>query len=476
MTSATEFSPSLRRALSATELTRDALASRAEAARTDLAARTYHSWKMALDRAEAISDVAGAAGAPGLDLFLSGGQGGMVTDLDGNAMVDLCMGHGAQLLGHGHPVIAQALNRQIGAGWQLGLPTEAQLALAHLIRAAVPSNERVAFTANGSDATLLAMRAARAITGRDGIAVFTGSFHGAHDYGMVSGAPDPADLQSLSRKIHLSAGVPRAVDHVMTVLPYGHPRAFDIIRRQRNDLAAVIVEAVRGSEPHLDAGPWLKELSAACRLAGVLLILDEVTTGFRLAYGGAQELFGLTPDLVAYGKAIGGGLPLGAIAGRSDYMGVFGSDPGQRTIFAASTFAGNPLSIAAGVATLTYAHGNRASLYPALDAVAARLQEGFASLAEEAAVPACLLRAGSLMRVRLGTPNGRSSAYVAAVRRAEDTFATHVLNAGVLMQAGLRGFVGAAHDDTHIARALKAFAIALREVKADGLFTPLTAN
>jgi glutamate-1-semialdehyde 2,1-aminomutase len=225
---------------------------------------------------------------------------------------------------------------------------------------------------------------------------------------------------------------------------------------------------VRPDDPHLDAGPWLHELGAACRAAGVMLILDEITTGFRLAYGGAQEVFGLRPDLVVYGKAVGGGLPLGVVAGRADVMRVFGPDAGAEGIFAASSFAGNPLSIAAGLATLSHLSAARTRVYPGLEAQAERLRAGFAAIAADLGVAAALRRAGSILRVGLGPdpPRGRGGA---ALRRAEDSFATHVLNAGVLMQAGLRGFLSTAHEAAHVERVLAAFASALAEVKADGL-------
>jgi glutamate-1-semialdehyde 2,1-aminomutase len=286
---------------------------------------------------------------------------------------------------------------------------------------------------------------------------------------------DSESTDAVQRKVHIGAGVPRAVDEIMTVLPYGHPAAFDLIRRRRNELAAVMVEAVRGNDPHLDAGSWLQELGAVCRASGVLLILDEVTTGFRLAYGGAQEYFGLRPEMVAYGKAVGGGLPLGVVAGRSDIMRVFSAEAGPRGIFSASTFAGNPLSIAAGLAALKFADMHRDTLYPALEASAVHLAATFSAAAADLGVPARLQHAGSMLRVVLGTVQPRNSAAAAALRQAEDAFATHLLNGGVLMQTGLRGFLAAAHDAAQIDLAATAFTAALAELKTDGLFAPITA-
>ncbi len=431
-----------------------------------LGPRVTFSQKFTADRADLIAAPPEAAGAPGLALHVRRATGARVIDVDGNSYLDLCMGYGAQLLGHDHPAVAQALTEQIAAGWQPGLPDENHIELARLIQAAGPANQRVSFCASGSDAVLLAMRAARAVTGKDVVGVFAGSFHGLHDYGLVSGEPDQAQGFGLTRKVHLGAGIPRAIDQAVSVLPYGHPAAFDLIRRQRAELAAVVVEAVRANDPHLDAGSWLQELQGVCRHAGVLLILDETTTGFRLAYGGAQEVFGLAPDLVTYGKAVGGGLPLGVVAGRADVMRVFAGEAGTPAIFAASGFAGNALSMAASVATLEFAATNRHRLYPYLDARARQLAEGFAVTAADLGLSAAVRRAGSLIRITLGQNYERETP--TDLRRHEDRFAALALQQGLLLQAGLRGCLAYAHTPEDVDQMVIDLGAALSELQAEG--------
>jgi glutamate-1-semialdehyde aminotransferase len=265
----------------------------------------------------------------------------------------------------------------------------------------------------------------------------------------------------------LGAGIPRVIDQAVSVLPYGHPAAFDLIRRQRHELAAVLVEPVRGNDPHLDAGPWLNELAAVRRQAGVLFILDESITGFRVAFGGAQEVFGLRPDLAVYGKAVGGGLPLGIVAGQADVMRIFTAEAGTRAIFAASTFAGNPLSIAAGLAALTHAATNRHQLYADLEKHTALLSDGVRAIARELDMPAQIARAGSIFKIVLEPRSARRRTAGDAAHM-EETFAALVLRHGVLMQAGLRGYLSGAHTSADVTRLLVALQTSLRELKAGG--------
>jgi len=448
-----------------TALLRDTLSATSDKALSSLEARTSHSWKMALDRAHVLPDTIDVAGAPALHVFVRSANGCRVTDLDGNTYIDLCMGFGTQMLGHGHPTVHEAIITQAARGWNFGLPGDGQLAYGHLIQAAGPANERVMLCNSGSDATLYAMRAARAFTGRDVIGVFTNSYHGTHDYGLVAGAGEG----SKTRKVHLGAGVPQAIDQVTMVLPYGSDEAFEHIRRNRNRLAAIIVEAVQGADPSLAYGPWLLRLFAVCREVGVLVILDEVITGFRLAYGGAQEVFSLVPDLVTYGKAIGGGLPMGAVAGRTDIMAVFAGTPAGKGVFYATAFAGNPLGVAAGTATLGHLLAHRAEIYPAMNAAGERLAQRFNAAAAAEELPTTMRAAGSMFRILFShdAPHAWQSAPT-RLRDAEAAFYVMTLNRGILMHAAQRGFLSAAHTQADIDIIVAGFSEALRQVRTDG--------
>jgi glutamate-1-semialdehyde 2,1-aminomutase len=472
--------------VSPTSVIRNALNNRADLALSALEARTCHSWKMSLDRGSALARAEDFAGHPSFHLYIREGIGGFVADLDGNCFVDLSMGFGAQLLGHAVPAIQEAVMAQASRGWHAGLVTEKQLELAHHIQAAGGANERVTFCNSGSDATAYAMRAARAFTGRDLIGVFAGSNHGHHDYGIAGEEPPRAahgraESGSLfsrpwTRRTHRHAGVPEAVADSTLSLAYGHPAVFDQIRRRRRDLAAVIVEPVRALDPCADHDLWLRELASVCGETGVLLILDERLTGFRLAYGGAQERFGVMPDLATYGEIVGGGLPLGAVAGRADVLAhIAGRETrGRGTVDGGAS--GNILSIAAGTAALGQLAARRGTLYPALDEKTRLLADAFNAFAAAHALPAKMTFAGSIFRIhftRNHAAGGRAtetSAGGSGYPVAEAAFYTLALDKGVLVHASRLGFLSAAHTTGDIAQVVTAFHEALSDVASDGLF------
>jgi len=328
---------------------RESLNSRYDITLSELEARTCHSWKMALDRSKVFATSTGLSSRP--QVIIRSAQGCRIRDIDDNEFIDLTMGYGANLLGHSPDFVHTALLNQINNGWNFGLDSEKQLEFAQSIRAAAPTNERVQLCTSGSEATALAMRAARAYTGKDAIGVFAGAYHGSHDYALITADPDDS-----SARAHIGLGIPEKLNDLVEPLSYGSTDAFQRIRDIKSKLAAVIVEPVQGSSPKSETEAWLCELEEVCRECSVLVILDEGLTGFRLAYGGAQERYGLKPDLVTYGKALAGGLPIGAIAGRKEVMQVFSPGTLRPSVFAGSTFAGNPLAISAGLATLTYLH------------------------------------------------------------------------------------------------------------------------
>ncbi len=460
--------------VSPTSVIRNALNNRADLALSALEARTCHSWKMSLDRNSALARPEDFAGHPSFHLYIREGMGAFVVDLDGNCFIDLSMGFGAQILGHAVSVIQDAVVAQASRGWHAGLVTERQLELARHIQAASAANERVTFCNSGGDAAAYAMRAARAFTGRDLIGVFAGSNHGHHDYGIAGEEPsrthDTAESgtlfgRPLTRRGHRHAGVPQAVADSTLSLAYGHASVFDQIRRRRRDLAAVIVEPVRALDPSTDHGPWLRELANVCGETGVLLIFDERLTGFRLAYGGAQERFGVMPDLVAYGEIIGGGLPLGAVAGRADILSQMAGREAPWRARADGGASGNILSVAAGTATLGHLAARRGTLYPALDEKGRLLADAFNTFAAQHRLPAKMKVAGSIFRIQFTRADGASD-YPAA----EAAFYTLALNKGVLVHASRLGFLSGAHTTGDIAQVVTAFHEALGDVASDGLF------
>lgn len=446
-----------------TAMIRESLNSRFDIALSELEARTCHSWKMALDRSKVIAAPSGNTSRP--QIIIRSANGCRITDIDENEYIDLTMGYGANLLGHSPDIIEQAILSQTRKGWNFGLDGESQLELAELINAVGPANQRVQLCATGNEATALAMRAARAFTGKDSIGVFAGAYHGSHDYALIT--TDPKDPNA---KAHIGLGIPEQLNSLIEPLPYGTPAAFQRIEQLRSVLAAVIVEAVQGSAPFSDGGQWLRELQQVCTNNGVLLILDEGLTGFRLAYGGAQEHFDVTPDLVTYGKAIAGGLPMGVLAGREDVMHVFSPGKHRPSVFAGGTFVGNPLSVAAGVATLTYLRKNHESFYSNLDALAARLATDITAYWRDRNAPLHVMQYGSLLRIFFQTAPGVETTYLSTVSsQGRDAFFVHMLNQGVALHASGNINLSEAHTAEDLETVSNAIKYATDQAIADGL-------
>ncbi|MHB1204686.1 MAG: aminotransferase class III-fold pyridoxal phosphate-dependent enzyme [Rhodospirillaceae bacterium] len=408
---------------SPTGLIREALSKKSDRALSALETRTGHSWKMALDRAQILPESKDLPAA--LNLFIRTASGARVTDLDGNAFIDLSMGYGAQILGHNHPLARDAVLAQAERGWDFGLPGADQLELARLIQTAGPANERVLLCDSGEDAFKVALLAAQRFTGSADVAVFASGMAAE----PVGGRPP---------------------------LPYGEASAFDLIRAQKDGLAAIVVEPVRAVDPTLVHGAWLQELMTVARAAGVLVIFDETYTGFRLAFGGAQELLGLMPDLTIYGRAVGGGLPLGAVAGRADVMATCGE--------AVVEFSGNPISIAAGVAILRDLLARRAEIYPKLNEAGRKLADDFNGVSAAERLPVAMNAVGSMFRIMFQDTVAEAAFYLFALSRS------------IFINTSRMGFLSAAHRAAELDYVASALAESLRDVRDDGLFTPALAG
>ncbi len=280
--------------------------------------------------------------------FILRGEGARIFDADGNAYVDYVCSWGPLLLGHRHPALMEALEEALRCGTSFGAPTEREVELAEAIREAVPSIEMVRLVNSGTEATMSAIRLARAYTGRDMVVKFEGCYHGHVDSLLVQAGSGVATLG-----IPDTAGVPASFAETTITVPYNSLEAAEHAFRKHGDrIAAVIVEPVAGNMGCVPpVRGFLQGLRALTAQYGALLIFDEVMTGFRLSYGGAQQVYGVRPDLTTLGKVIGGGLPVGAYGGRADVMSLVApSGP----VYQAGTLSGNPLAVAAGLAMLRY--------------------------------------------------------------------------------------------------------------------------
>ncbi|OAN48973.1 aspartate aminotransferase family protein [Magnetospirillum moscoviense] len=438
--------------------------SRLEEAQADLHARTQRSRKMAADRSEVINGAMAASGIAPPPIFIADNQGATFTDLDGNSYLDTCMGFGVHVLGHRPKVVADAIKAQADKGWHFSLRGADKLAYAHRIQAASPTNQRVVLANTGTEATLYAIRAARALTGKSKIALFDISYHGAHDTALVWAAPGSTPEQVVP--MTLGHGIPAAVTDDVLLLPYRHPLAIAQIRAQAHELAAILVEPVQGSNPQGDVGQFLAELRAVCDEFGIILIFDEVLTGFRLGYQGAQGKFGIAADISTYGKVAGGGLPIGVVAGKADLMAAFGDFTVAKGIFFGGTFSGNPMSIAAGLAALSELQ-SRPDIYAHVDRLTAKVTQGFNAHAEANNYPARIVSCGSMWQVFFQSEALSSFDY--AGKEAEGAFYLHCLSKGLFIHATHRCFFSAAHTEADADFMLDVFAQSLAATREDGL-------
>ena len=315
----------------------------------------------------------GTFGNTGADLIIREGRGSRVWDEDGNEYVDYLIGSGPMIVGHNHPEVTAAVEKQLQFGTTFFANNRQGIELAQAIIDAVPCAEKVRYSSSGSEADAFAMRLARAYTGRDKILKFEGGYHGYSDYGLMSLAPKKPG--NMVEAIPDSAGIPRNVSENMVVAPYNDTAAVEsLIREHKGQIAAVFMEPFQRIIPPRPG--FLEDMREITRKNDMLLIFDEVVTGFRLGYGGAQDYYGVVPDVCTLGKAIGGGFALSAIAGRDDVMAMFdrARTDADRFVPQVGTLSGNPIAAVAGIATLEIL--KRPESFKTLFEVGERLKSG----------------------------------------------------------------------------------------------------
>ena len=404
--------------------------------------------------------VLGSLVLPDPDVVLVRGKGSHVWDVDGREYIDYILGSGPMLAGHAHPQVVEAVQRQVAQGTSFYALNKLAILLAQKIVEAVPCAEKIKFASSGAEATFYALRLARACTGRSKILKFEGAYHGHHDYAMIGSAPgQPTDLRAT---VADSAGIPPVLLNEVLIAPYNdRERTVAIIEAHADDLAAVLVEP---QQRLIDPKPgFLEGLRDATRKRGIVLVFDEVVTGFRLAWGGAQELYGVIPDLATYGKVIGGGYPVSAVAGKAEIMELSSPRRAGRAdyVYFSGTLNGNAVGAAAGLATLQVLE--RAGTYEQLRANGDYMRSRLKAITRDVGRPAQILGSGPVFGVLFTSADvvdHRTS--LTSDRALERALQQELLRRGVMTH--LKWYMSIAHSEADLDRTLQIFEDSLRAV------------
>ena len=383
--------------------------------------------------------------------YTDSASGAHIQTVDGDDLIDCCMGYGPLILGHAHPDISIAIREQLEKGWLYGTPSALEPELAGKIIGCFPAIEMLRFVSTGSEATMAAIRVSRGYTGKQDIVKIEGGFHGAHDGVLVKAGSGATTLG-----IPDSAGVlPDVVSHTWQV-PYNDAEALEDLLSTNNDIAALIIEPVLGNiGPILPGITYLREVREITRAHDVLLIFDEVITGFRIGPGGAQVYFGVRPDITTLGKIAGGGLPIGIFGGRREIMELISP---QGPVYQAGTFSGNPLSLSAGIATIDWLDAHR-EVYSGMRLQAEAVRDAIPSRAGGSFV-----MLGSMFKYFFrSSPPGNYTEVKQCDTKAFDEFWKKMLVSGIFLPPSQfeTNFLSAAHTDDDISKIADAYAKAL---------------
>jgi glutamate-1-semialdehyde 2,1-aminomutase len=407
----------------------------------------------------------GAVG--GCPRFIDCGEGQYLYDVDGNRLIDYIGSWGPHILGHRHPAVIAAIENALAKGTSFGAPTELETELAERVIEAVPSIERVRMVSSGTEATMSAIRLARGFTGRNVVIKFAGCYHGHVDSLLVK-----AGSGALTHGVPSSPGVPGGCTQDTIAIEYNDAdQLADTFSRRGDEIACVILEPVVGNMGVVAPRPgFLQACRDLCTRHGALLVFDEVMTGFRIAYGGAQALYGVTPDLTTLGKVLGGGLPVGAYGGRADVMN---SISPLGPVYQAGTLSGNPLAMASGLATLRVLR--ESDPYADLDAKTARLCDGLRQAAAAAGIPHQMARVGSMFTLFFhpGPVTGFAVAAESDTRRFAAYFHA-MLERGVYLPCSQfeANFVSVRHTEADVQETVAAAAASLLRVRDSAIHPP----
>ena len=390
--------------------------------------------------------------------FTKSAKGSKLIDVDGRRYIDYCLGYGPLILGHANPKVIGAVKEQLGRGTLFGTPSEQEVEFAELICKVVPSAEKVRLVTTGAEATMSAIRVARGYTGRKKIVKFEGCYHGAHDSVLVK-----AGSGAMTFGVPDSLGIPEETTRNTVVAPFNDSERLEgLVKKEKNDLAAVILEPVLGNVGVVPPAPgFLEAAREVTTRFGVVLIFDEIITGFRLALGGAQEYYGVTPDLTTVGKILGGGFPMAAYAGKEEIMRLIAP---SGKVYQAGTYSGNPVSVAAGLATLKILR-SRKNLYTELEKKCSGLTKSLECSSQDLGVKTRVNRVASMFQMFF---TDKPVCDYASVKTADNErfmkFHKRLLEQGVFLAPSQfeTCFVSAAHNAEDLRKTAECFEYALQ--------------
>ncbi len=396
----------------------------------------------------------------GNPVFIDRAKGSKIYDVDGNAYIDFVLSWGPLILGHAHPKVVNALKKAVVKGTSYGAPTALEITLAELVLKAYPSMDKVRMVNSGTEATMSAIRVARGFTGRDKIIKFEGCYHG-HADGLLVKAGSGAATFGLPD----SPGVPKSYAKNTITLPFNDIEAVKaVLKNEWKSIACIILEPVVGNIGCVLPQPgFLETLRKLTKSCGIVLIFDEVMTGFRVAYGGAQQHFGITPDMTCLGKVIGGGLPVGAYGGKKEIMSMVSP---EGPVYQAGTLSGNPLAMTAGIETLKIL--SKDGVYKKLEKNAALLEKKLAGAARKAGVKTRFYRAGSMFCTFF---TDRDVIDYASAKTADTAkfslFFSGMLKRGIYIAPSQfeAGFISTAHTENDIEKTARAAYESFREIR-----------
>ncbi|WP_407357132.1 glutamate-1-semialdehyde 2,1-aminomutase [Methanolobus sp. WCC5] len=382
--------------------------------------------------------------------------GSKIKDIDGNEYIDYCLAYGPNILGHANPVIKEAIVAQLDRGWLYGTPTELEVDLAERIAGLYPSIDMLRFVSTGTEATMSALRAARGFTGKDKFIKIEGGFHGAHDAVLVKAGSGATTLGKPD-----SLGIPEDFTKHTLQVPFNDIEALALaIEKNRNDIAALIVEPVMGNiGPVLPEGDYLKDVRKITEENDIVLIFDEVITGFRLAMGGAQEYFGVTPDMTTLGKIVGGGMPIGVFGGKKEIIEMIAP---SGSVYQAGTFSGSPASVAAGLAVLDVLE--KEEVHKNLNATGDMMRARLSEIVTDLGLDYNVVGIASMFKIFFGDKPRNYQEVLRCDKEGYLKFFFKMLDSGIFLPPSQfeTNFISTAHTDDDIEKTLLAYEANLR--------------